>query len=384
MPARKVAIMGSTGSVGGQAMDVIRQDREGFEVVSLLAGANVELLAKQVKEFSPKVVAAADDSAFSELARLDLGNTEVVKADDFDALLSGTELVLNAVSGFSGLAVTLAAVRMGLVIGLANKESLVAAGDLVSDGLDRSGASLIPVDSEHSALFQALNRSCKTPRDLKELVLTASGGPFRDLTADELEAVTLADALNHPNWSMGEKITIDSSTLFNKGLEVIEAHYLFGIDYDRIRVVVHPESIVHSMVTFSDGTTLAQLSEPDMRLPIAIALYYPNRSSNPWGELDWSRSLELHFEPLDRDRFRSVSLAFEMGKRGGGATCWLNAANEVAVGAFIAGSISWKDIYQVVATACDRYRDEQLTDIKQVYEIDHKARMETEEVLRNL
>jgi 1-deoxy-D-xylulose-5-phosphate reductoisomerase len=331
--ARKVIILGSTGSVGTQALDVIRNRRDRYRVVALAAGRNTELLARQRAEFdvAPELArsCADDPAALAELA---------AHAD--------ADVVLNAVVGFAGLPATLAALEAGKRLALANKESLIAGGPVVAKARAEGGGEIVPVDSEHSAVYQALRTGAR--HEVRRVLLTASGGPFRGRTRAELARVTVADALAHPTWEMGAKITIDSSTLMNKGLEVIEAHELFGIDFDNIEVVVHPQSIVHGMVEFTDGATVAQLSLPDMRLPIGLALGAPERLDEPFGAIDWARLGQLTFEPPDLDSFPALSLAYEAGRAGGAAPATLNGANEVAVAAFLDRRIPWLGIAGVV------------------------------------
>ncbi|MHB8189675.1 MAG: 1-deoxy-D-xylulose-5-phosphate reductoisomerase [Ferrimicrobium sp.] len=376
-----VALMGSTGSIGRQTLEVVGSDPGRFLVTCLVARRASSELLTQVNSLRPASVGVIDTAGIDEFrAGLDRG-VEVVVGSDAYALAAQAEVVVNGVSGFAGLAVTETALRAGRRLALANKESLIAAGDLALEWLATPGAELVPVDSEHSAIFQCLSGTRSIDNSVSRLVLTASGGPFRTHTPDELDRVSPSDALQHPTWAMGAKVTIDSSTLFNKGLEVIEAHYLFGISYDRIEVVVHPESIVHSMVSFRDGTTLAQLSQPDMRLPISLALYHPGRAPVSFGALDWQSCLSLHFEPVDHERFPGLGLAIDAGKRAGGAPSWFNAANEVAVSLFLSGVISWKQIYDVVVRSMDGYEDQILESTDQVVAIDAKARRYAESVV---
>ena len=294
----------------------------------------------------------------------------------FDRVAQTMTVVVNAVVGFAGLPVTLATLRAGHRLALANKESLIAAGPVVAEARRTPGAELVPVDSEHCAVHQCL-RAGEGSRRLDEIVLTASGGPFRGRTAADLRDVGVEDALAHPTWSMGPKITVDSSTLVNKGLEVIEAHELFGVDYDRIDVVVHPQSIVHSMATFSDGATIAQLSLPDMRLPIAYALAHPDRAAVPFGRIDFSQAFSLEFEPPDRDTFRALDLAYAAGRSGGTAPAWFSAANEVVVECFLAGAIRWSDIAAVLAASLDRWDGSSADSLDSVLAADAEARRAT-------
>jgi 1-deoxy-D-xylulose-5-phosphate reductoisomerase len=338
MTSRAVAILGSTGSIGTQALDVVSRHRDEYRVVALAAGSNRELLAQQAAAFDVPadraLVCGDDPDALAELAAL-----------------PEADVVLNAVVGFAGLPVTLSALNAGKRLALANKESLIAAGPVVAKARAAGGGEIVPVDSEHSAVWQCLRGGRAS--EVHRIVLTASGGPFRGLAAAELEHVTPRDALAHPTWNMGDKITIDSSTLMNKGLEVIEAHELFGVSFDQIDVVVHPQSIVHSMVEFIDGATIAQLSMPDMRLPIALALAAPNRHSEAYGAIDWTTVGALTFEVPDRETFRCLGLAYEAGRAGGTAPAVLSAANEVAVAAFLAGRIRWPQIATIVSETLD-------------------------------
>ncbi|MCL5054065.1 1-deoxy-D-xylulose-5-phosphate reductoisomerase [Ferrimicrobium acidiphilum] len=370
---KSLAVMGSTGSIGRQTLDLVRQDPDRFRVAVLGAHSDVDGILDQAREFRPAVVGLDDEAAAKELRSLLDSGIEVVTGDELLDALTAAEIVINGVTGFAGIRVTERALLAGLRLGLANKESLIAAGELVLSLLGRGGE-LIPVDSEHSAIFQLLGRSRDRLPGLARLVITASGGPFREVDAESLKTVTVQDALAHPTWSMGPKISVDSSTLFNKGLEVIEAHYLFGVDYEQIAVVVHPESLVHSMVEFTDGTTLAQLSMPDMRLPISLALYHPDRSPLAHGSMSWAGSRTLTFEDVDLVRFPGLGLAFAAGRDGGGAPCWMNAANEVAVEAFLAGRIGWSQIYDTVASAMAGYEACTPMSIDEVVELDQRAR----------
>jgi len=330
---RGVVILGSTGSIGTQALDVLSRHRDEYRVIALAAGRNTDLLAEQARAFDvPAGMARAcahDSDALAELSAH-----------------PDADVVLNAVVGFAGLPATLAALRAGKRLALANKESLIAAGPVVAKARAAGGGEIVPVDSEHSAVWQCLRGGRAS--EVHRIVLTASGGPFRGRTSEELRNVTRADALAHPTWNMGAKITVDSSTLMNKGLEVIEAHELFEVPLDRIDVVVHPQSIVHSMVEFCDGATIAQLSMPDMRLPIALALAAPNRLPEPYGALDWSTVRRLDFEVPDLETFRCLALAYEAGRTGGTAPAILSAANEVAVAAFLDDRIAWWQIAAIV------------------------------------
>ncbi len=369
---RRIVIAGSTGSIGTQALEVIATAPQQFEVVGLGSGSSVEKLAEQARQWRPRVVAIADASLAAKLEASVPPGTEVRAGPG--ALASMAEMadvVLNGVVGFAGLDVTVAALMAGRRLALANKESLVAGAPVVQAARATSGAELIPVDSEHCAIHQCLGRSAS---ESARLILTASGGPFRGRRPEQLRAVTVAEALAHPTWKMGPKITVDSSTLMNKGLEVIEAHELFGHSYDKIDVVVHPQSIVHSMVEFSDGATLAQLSNPDMRLPIGYALGYPARMQSSYGALGWAGSFSLDFEPPDLETFRCLALAYAAGRAGHSAPACLNAANEIAVGAFLDGRLSWGGIADVVADVLEHHVPTRLSSVQDVLAADAEAR----------
>ena len=369
-----VAILGSTGSIGTQTLDIVQARPDQYRVAALGAARSVDLLAEQAQRFRPDVVAIADASRAAALAERLPDTVELLAGSDaMAAAASVADTVINGVVGFAGLPVTLAALEAGKRLGLANKESLIAAAPVVQRARATAGAAIIPVDSEHCAVHQCL-RANDHPGAVSEIVLTASGGPFRGRTPAELEEVSVADALAHPTWQMGPKITIDSSTLMNKGLEVIEAHELFGIGYDRIEVVVHPQSIVHSMVTYCDGATVAQLSKPDMRLCIGYALAYPDRLDLAFGAIDWSELGRLDFEPPDRGAFGCIDLAYEAGRASETAPAWLNAANEVAVQAFPDGRIRWVDIAHLLEEALGSWPGTKADDVEAVLAADGEAR----------
>ena len=376
-----VALLGSTGSIGTQAMEVVEAESDRFEIVALGANSSVEQLAQQANRVHPQVVALGDSSRAGELKELLPAGTELLAGPDAMAEAAlAAEVAVNSVVGFAGLPVTLAVLGSGRRLALANKESLIAAGPVVQPLREVPGAELVPVDSEHCAIHMCL-RSGDPGREVAELVLTASGGPFRGRTGEELRAVTVEEALQHPTWSMGPKITVDSSTLMNKGLEVIEAHELFGVGYDDISVVVHPQSIVHSMVTYTDGATIAQLSMPDMRLPIGYALGFPERIATPFGAMDMARAFSLEFEPPDTDSFGCLQLAFDAGHCGGTAPAWLSGANEVVVDAFLEGRVRWIDIPAVLAGVLDRWDHAEATDLDSVLAADTAARRVAGEIL---
>jgi 1-deoxy-D-xylulose-5-phosphate reductoisomerase len=355
---RRLVILGSTGSVGTQALDVVRRNRDRFEVVGLAAAQSHELLVGQIREFLPPVVAVSDAAAAEDLseALAGLRGIEVVVGPDAAELLardSEADVVLNAMVGAFGLPATLAALQSGKVLALANKESLIVGGELVMDLVKGEPDRLIPVDSEHAALAQCLRGERR--EDLRRVVITASGGPFRGWSGDELDRASVKEALAHPTWRMGPKITIDSATLMNKGFEVIEAHYLFGLAYSEIDVVVHPESVVHGIAEFRDGSMIAQLSKPDMRLPIQLALAYPDRLPTGIGRLDLAAAGRLSFEPLDRSAFPALDLAYRAGNLGGTYPAVMNAANEVAVRAFLEGRIRLTEIVDIAVRVVDEH-----------------------------
>jgi len=392
MSLTRVALAGSTGSIGTQALEVIEAEADRFELSAIGAtGRQPEVIIEQARRYRPSVVAISDPDAARSIAS-ELPGIEVrAGADAMASLALDADVVVNGVVGFAGLSVTLATLEAGRRLALANKESLIAAGPVVQIARRTPGAELIPVDSEHGAIHQCL-RATDNKNRVDRLLLTASGGPFRGRTADDLANVTIENALAHPTWSMGPKITIDSSTLMNKGLEVIEAHELFGtpagdagygIGFDDIDVVVHPQSIVHSMVEFSDASTIAQLSTPDMRLPIGYALAWPDRISTPFGRIDWTTLGRLDFEPPDLEAFPCLALAYAAGRAGGTAPAWISAANEVAVEAFLEGQIAWRDIAAVIAATLDRHDGAPATDAAAVIDADSQARRSAHEELNS-
>jgi len=390
----RVALAGSTGSIGTQTLDVLAAEPD-YELTALGAsGRQLDLLIEQAQQFRPKVVAVADDSAdVTSRLRAELPECEIRAGHDaLASLAEEADVVVNGVVGFAGLSVTLATLHAGRRLALANKESLIAAGPVVQRARRTPGAELVPVDSEHCAVHMCL-RANDNPGRVARVVLTASGGPFRGRTRDDLASVTVDDALAHPTWSMGPKITVDSSTLMNKGLEVIEAHELFGapagaagcgIGFDQIDVVVHPQSIIHSMVEFTDAATIAQLSLPDMRLPIGYALAFPDRITTPFGRIDWAQLGRLEFEPPDLDAFPCLRLAYEAGRAGETAPAWLNAANEVAVGAFLDRRITWLQIADVLAAALDHYDGTIATDVDVVIDADRRGRAAAHQIIEAL
>ncbi|QXC62605.1 1-deoxy-D-xylulose-5-phosphate reductoisomerase [Aquihabitans sp. G128] len=387
-----VSLAGSTGSIGTQSLEVIAAEPDRFEVVALGAsGRNLDQLVAQAEAVRPRVVAVADEAAAAEVADR-LPQVEVrAGTAGLASLGAEADVCVNGVVGFAGLEVTLATLLAGKRLALANKESLIAGGPVVQRARRTPGAELVPVDSEHGAIHQCLrSRDESGPARVHRLVLTASGGPFRGRSKDDLASVGIDDALAHPTWSMGPKITIDSSTLMNKGLEVIEAHELFGapagdagvgIGYDQIEVVVHPQSIVHSMVSYTDGSTIAQLSNPTMKLPIGYALAWPDRLGTAFGAIDWTELARLDFEAPDLDAFPCLALAYQAGRAGGLAPAWLNAANEEAVAAFLDGAIRWVDIAAICAAVLDRRDDAVATTFDDVVEADRRARAAARSVM---
>ncbi len=381
---KRVAIAGSTGSIGKQTLEVIDASKnEEYEVVAISAKASVIEVIAQARTFKPKLVVITDESARISVAReLLITDPKIEVSDDSAVMSSLADVVVNGVVGFAGLSVTIATLKAGKRLALANKESLIAAGPVVAPLRKIAGAEIVPVDSEHCAIHQCLRSSENSSREVAKLLLTASGGPFRGRTKKSLENVTIEDALKHPTWSMGPKITVDSSTLMNKGLEVIEAHELFGLDYASIDVVVHPQSIVHSMVEFRDGATIAQLSLPDMRLPIAYALEYPQRSTTSFGAIDWTKLSRLDFELPDRDTFRCLDLAYAAGRVGGTAPAWLSAANEVAVEAFLTGAVQWSQIPTIIEATMQHHDGLMPTEVEDILEADKVARHWARDIVR--
>lgn len=365
---KKIAILGSTGSIGTQTLDVIRARSDELEVVALAAGSNKERLKEQIREFHPELVSLSDEKKAQELKE-ELAGEAVEVVCGMDGLIEvagidSADVVVTAVVGMMGILPTMEAIRKGKDIALANKETLVTAGHLIIPMAREYGVSILPVDSEHSAIFQCLQGEPK--KALDKILLTASGGPFRGKSAEFLETVTLEDALNHPNWSMGPKITIDSSTMVNKGLEVMEAKWLFGVDYSQIEVVIQPQSIIHSMVQYIDGAVIAQLGTPDMRVPIEYALFYPERRSLPGDRLDFSKLSQITFEKPDYKVFRGLSLAIEAGKTGGTMPTVFNAANERAVAKFLKGEIKYTDIVRSIEKCMDAHKVSAHPDLEEI------------------
>lgn len=365
---KKIAILGSTGSIGTQTLDVVREHSDELQVVALAAGSNKERLKEQIKEFRPKLVSLSDEKKAQELKE-ELAGEQVEVVCGMEGLIEvagadSADVVVTAVVGMMGILPTMEAIKKGKDIALANKETLVTAGHLIIPMAKEYGVSILPVDSEHSAIFQSLQGEPKAALD--KILLTASGGPFRGKSAEFLETVTLEDALNHPNWSMGPKITIDSSTMVNKGLEVMEAKWLFGVDYSQIEVVIQPQSIIHSMVQYVDGAIIAQLGTPDMRVPIEYALFYPERRSLSGDRLDFSKLSQITFEKPDYKVFRGLSLAIEAGKTGGTMPTVFNAANERAVAKFLKGEIKYTDIVRSIEKCMDAHKVSVHPDLEEI------------------
>ena len=373
----RVAVLGSTGSIGRSTLEVIAASGGRLQAIALSAHANVELLAEQARQFRPRYVVVADrdalppeQPAFPTGVELLIGPEAIAQV----AALNEVDVVVAAIVGAAGLAGTWAALEAGKTVALANKETLVMAGPLVMDLAKRHGGNILPVDSEHSAVFQALQAGKR--EEVKRIVLTASGGPFRRHTPEQLAHVTVADALAHPTWAMGRKITVDSATMMNKALEIIEARWLFDLRPDQIDVVIHPQSVVHSLVEFVDGSVVAQLSPPDMKLPIQYALTWPQRWDGPAARLDWTQSWKLEFEPPDFDRFPALALGLEAARAGGTTGAVLNAANEAAVAGFLAGELGFTDIVPACRSVLDQHDFDPSPTLAQLHELDRWARQE--------
>lgn len=372
-----ISLLGSTGSIGVNVLAVVRQFPELYKIVALAAGQNVQRLAEQIREFHPNLVSVCDERRAEELARLlpESQRITIVSGSEGNVLVAAfpqAQITISAMVGAAGLLPTLAAIDAGKDIGLANKETLVMAGKIVMAAVVKNGVRLLPIDSEHSAVFQALEAGRK--KDLKKIILTASGGPFRGMDREQLLRVTREQALRHPNWSMGRKISIDSATLMNKGLEVIEAKWLFDVDFQAIEVVVHPQSIIHSLVEYQDGSVIAQMGIPDMRIPIAYALSYPERLPLQLQAMNLAHCASLQFLEPDNDSFPALQLAFTAIRKGGVCPAVLNAANEVAVEAFLSEQISFLQITETVARTMDIVSDGSDTNLADILQADSEAR----------
>ncbi len=380
---RKLLILGSTGSIGVNTLDVVKKFRNKFQVYGLTANNNVDLLSKQVKEFEPAVVAITNKIAAEKFKQFTdftgeiligkEGLNEITSTDDYD-------VVVSSLVGFAGLSPTIEAVKRGKRIALANKETLVVAGEIISELAKQHNAEILPVDSEHSAIFQSLVGEDNA--HVRKLILTASGGPFLHKSKDELKNVTVKEALNHPNWKMGNKITIDSATMMNKGLEVIEAHWLFDMPYEKIDVLVHPQSIIHSMVEYIDGSIKAQLSLPDMRIPIQYALTFPERFESNFVKTEFPELSELTFFKPDFDKFENLALAYDAIRAGGTAPCILNAANEIAVDAFLKEKISFTEISKLIKQALNTIEIKNADSLETLFECDNLTRSLVENLIK--
>ena len=380
---KNLVVLGSTGSIGTQTLDVVRANPDRFHISVLVANRSDELLEKQIKEFQPELAVLSDEAAakrlkerFAGKTRIEGGRQAVIDA----AVYPEADIIVTSLMGFAGLEPTMAALEAGKDIALASKETLVVAGELVMAKAKEKGCAILPVDSEHCALFQCLQGQDRAA--LEKLIITASGGPFRGKKADQLQNVTIKDVLAHPTWNMGQKITVDSASLINKGLEVIEARWLYDVDFDRIQVVVHPQSIIHSMVQYQDGTVMAQLGCTDMRLPIQYALTYPERVVSSFPRVDFYELAKLTFEKPDMDTFRGLKLAFEAGRTGGTMPCIMNAANEVAVEAFLRGESGFLRIYELIEAAMNAGEVVYKPSLEQLLEADRWARAFTRENLK--
>ncbi|MGN0373816.1 MAG: 1-deoxy-D-xylulose-5-phosphate reductoisomerase [Enterocloster sp.] len=371
---KKIAILGSTGSIGTQTLEIVRYNKD-IQVTALAAGSNVALLEKQIREFKPKMACLWSEEKAKELkaAAADLDVKIVWGMDGLieTAMEQEAEIVVTAVVGMIGIRPTIAAMEAGKDIALANKETLVTAGHIIMPLAEKKGVRILPVDSEHSAIFQSLQGNEKNK--IHKILLTASGGPFRGWTREQMASVRPEDALKHPNWSMGHKITIDSSTMVNKGLEVMEAHWLFGVDMDQVQVVVQPASVIHSMVEYEDGAVIAQLGTPDMKLPIQYALYYPERRYLPGGRLDFTQLKEIRFDVPDLENFRGLKLAYEAGRRGGSLPTVFNAANEMAVGLFLNKKIDYLTITDMIEGAMAHHKVTEDPDVAHILEVEQET-----------
>ena len=377
---KKIAILGSTGSIGTQTLDVVRNNKD-LEVAALAAGSNIDLLEKQILEFRPQVVSVWDEKKAKDLKER-VKHLDVKVLCGMDGLIAcavtkEASIVVTAVVGMIGIRPTIEAMKAGKDIALANKETLVTAGHIIVPLAKEYGVSLLPVDSEHSAIFQCLNGEGQNK--VSKIILTASGGPFRGKKLEDLKKVQVEDALKHPNWSMGHKITIDSSTMVNKGLEVMEAKWLFDVDYSKIQVVIQPQSIIHSMVEFEDGGVMAQLGTPDMRLPIQYALYYPERRPLPGERLDFGKLSQITFEEPDMDTFQGLKLAFEAGRAGGSIPTVYNAANELAVSMFLKRKIAYLDIVESIQYAMEKHVYVENPSVEQILSVEQETYHNLEE-----
>ena len=380
---KKVTVLGSTGSIGRNTLEVIERLKDRFKVQYLAVNKNIELLFEQVKKFNPKGVVVFNEKKAKEFKKLVGNSVEVLTGEDGLVEIAGrndVDIVVNGLVGFAGLKPTVEAVKLGKRIALANKETLVVAGKIIKKLIKENGSELIPVDSEHNAIFQCLVG--ETQNSISKIILTASGGPFLNKSKDELENVTIEEALRHPNWKMGKKITIDSATLMNKGLEVIEAHWLFDMPVEKIQVVIHPQSIVHSMVEFVDGSVKAQLGVPDMKIPIQYALTYPERSTSNYKRVDFYKLKELNFLEPDLEKFECLKIAYEVAKCGDTYPAVLNASNEVAVDAFLKGKIKFTQIPEIIKKALEKHNPVSEPELEDIFKADAETRGFVNEILK--
>lgn len=371
---KKIAILGSTGSIGTQTLDVVRANGD-IQVMGISAGRNIKKLEEQAREFSPKLVAVWDEKAAEDL-KVRLHDTDIKIVSGMEGLLElasmeEVEILVTAIVGMLGIRPTIQAIRSGKDIALANKETLVTAGHLIMPMAEKYGVKILPVDSEHSAVFQALNGESR--KEIHKLLITASGGPFRGRKRADLEKVTLADTLKHPNWVMGQKITVDSATLVNKGLEVMEAKWLFDVELDQIQVVVQPQSVIHSMVEFEDGGIMAQLGTPDMRLPIQYALYYPHRRYLDGDRLDFAKLGQITFKEPDMETFLGLPMAIQAAREGGSMPTVFNAANELAVRKFLHEEIGFLDIYDIIGQSMERHKKQESPDLDEILAVENET-----------
>ena len=371
---KKIAILGSTGSIGTQTLDVVHANGD-IQVMGISAGRNITKLEEQAREFSPKLVAVWDEKAAEDL-KVRLHDTDIKIVSGMEGLLElasmeEVEILVTAIVGMLGIRPTIQAIRSGKDIALANKETLVTAGHLIMPMAEKYGVKILPVDSEHSAVFQALNG--ESGKEIHKLLITASGGPFRGRKRADLEKVTLADTLKHPNWVMGQKITVDSATLVNKGLEVMEAKWLFDVELDQIQVVVQPQSVIHSMVEFEDGGIMAQLGTPDMRLPIQYALYYPHRRYLDGDRLDFAKLGQITFEEPDMETFLGLPMAIQAAREGGSMPTVFNAANELAVRKFLHEEIGFLDIYDIIGQSMERHKKQESPDLDEILAVENET-----------
>ncbi|MDO4343885.1 MAG: 1-deoxy-D-xylulose-5-phosphate reductoisomerase [Eubacteriales bacterium] len=371
---KTIAVLGSTGSIGTQTLEVAREQKD-IRIAALAAGRNIKILEEQIREFHPRMAAVWDEAAAEKL-KISVRDMDVKIVSGMEGLLEistlpEVEILVTAIVGMIGIRPTIAAIQAGKHIALANKETLVTAGHIIMPLAKKCGVQILPVDSEHSAIFQSLNG--ENPARIAKLLITASGGPFRGRTREELAGVRVEDALKHPNWSMGQKITIDSATLVNKGLEVMEARWLFGVDLDQIQVVVQPQSVIHSMVEFTDGAVIAQLGTPDMKLPIQYALFYPDRRFLGGARLDFARLAKITFEEPDTDVFLGLPLAYRAAREGGSMPTVFNAANERAVSKFLRREIGFTDIYKIITECMDAHQTRQNPSVEEILETEQET-----------